>query len=319
MGEHVCTVRWERRGAPFAHGTYSRAHTWRFDGGVVVPASASPHVVTPPLADPSGVDPEEALVAALSSCHMLSFLWLASRQGLVVDAYDDDAVGHLRAVAPGREAVTHVRLRPRVRFAAPLPAEDVVAALHHEAHELCFIANSVRTAVEVAPAPPVATPAADGAPVPRVPVAAALEQAVARALPRLTAQTEGYGAGRVRPGGWTRKETLAHLVDSACVNHDRFVRASRADAERFPGYDADGWVAAQRVEVTTWVELVALWGALNRRLVRVLEGLPPAAWAHRCQVGDDPPTTLAALADDYVVHARHHLTQVVPGRGPDPA
>lgn len=154
MSEHLCTVSWHRAGAAFVDGRYARAHEWRFDGGAVVPASASPHVVPSPWSDPRGVDPEEAFVAALSSCHMLSFLWLASRRGLVVDAYEDDAIGRMGPNAHGRAAVVRVELRPRIRFSGPrLPSDAEVAALHHEAHDVCFIANSVTTEVVVEPAP----------------------------------------------------------------------------------------------------------------------------------------------------------------------
>src|SRR5262245_17676264 len=131
---------------------YGRAHRWTFDGGVGVPASASPHVVPAPFSDESAVDPEEALVAALSSCHMLTFLWLAARRGFVIDSYEDDAVGRMGKNAAGREAVTHVTLRPRIVFSgARSPTSEELSALHHEAHEQCYIANSVTTAVEVAP------------------------------------------------------------------------------------------------------------------------------------------------------------------------
>ena len=152
MSEHVCEVRWDRRGAPFLGHRYARAHTWHFDGGVVVPASASPHAVPPPGSDPSAVDPEEALVAALSSCHMLSFLAIACKRGFVVEAYEDDAVGTLARNGERRLAITTVTLRPRVRFAAPPPSAEQIAEMHHEAHEQCFIANSVKTDVKVEPA-----------------------------------------------------------------------------------------------------------------------------------------------------------------------
>ena len=152
MSEHGCSVGWRREGAPFVDRRYSRAHEWRFDGGAVVPASASPHAVPAPWSDARGVDPEEAFVAALASCHMLSFLWLAAQRGFVVDTYDDDAVGTLAKNAHGREAVTRVVLRPRVRCSGELrPTDAELAALHHEAHEICFIANSVTTTVEVLP------------------------------------------------------------------------------------------------------------------------------------------------------------------------
>jgi organic hydroperoxide reductase OsmC/OhrA len=155
VSQHVCTVSWRRDGATFSDGRYGRAHEWSFDGGAVVPASASPHVVPEPFSDPRGVDPEEAFVAALSSCHMLSFLWLAARRGLVVDEYTDDATGHMGPNARGREAVARVVLRPRVRFSGSrTPSAEEAVALHHEAHEICFIANSVTTEVVVEPVEP---------------------------------------------------------------------------------------------------------------------------------------------------------------------
>jgi organic hydroperoxide reductase OsmC/OhrA len=155
MSAHVCSVSWRRGDAVFVDRRYSRAHAWRFDGGVEVPASASPHAVPAPYSDARGVDPEEAFVAALSSCHMLSFLWLAAQRGFVVDAYDDDAVGSMGPNARGREAVVRVVLRPRVRCSGSrVPTDEELAALHHDAHDLCFIANSVTTVVDVQPVPP---------------------------------------------------------------------------------------------------------------------------------------------------------------------
>lgn len=154
MSEHTCTVSWRRGGAAFADSRYSRAHEWRFDGGAVVPASASPHVVPLPYSDAAGVDPEEAFVAAVSSCHMLTFLWLAAQRGFVVDSYCDAAAGRMGPNAAGRAAVTHVVLRPAIRFSGEkLPSASDLDALHHAAHEQCFIANSVTTHIEVEPQP----------------------------------------------------------------------------------------------------------------------------------------------------------------------
>ena len=150
MSEHTATVRWERGSAPFVDNRYSRAHTWLFDGGLSVPASASPHNVRPPFCDPAGVDPEEAYVAALSSCHMLWFLSLAAAEGFVVDRYSDEAIGTLEKDEHGRDAITCVTLRPRVRFSGPrVPDPARIARLHDEAHYRCFIANSVRTRIAV--------------------------------------------------------------------------------------------------------------------------------------------------------------------------
>jgi organic hydroperoxide reductase OsmC/OhrA len=152
MAESVATVRWERGTQDFRDRRYSRRHRWSFDGGVEVTASSSPGVVRVPLSDPAGVDPEEAFVASLASCHLLSFLWLAAKAGFVVDSYADDAVGVLSPKEGGRMWVSVVTLRPRVRF-SPGAAPDAAAFadLHHRAHEECFIANSVRTDVRCEP------------------------------------------------------------------------------------------------------------------------------------------------------------------------
>ena len=152
MAESVATVRWERDTQDFRDLRYSRRHRWTFDGGIEVAASSSPGVVRVPLSDPAAVDPEEAFVASLASCHLLSFLWLAAKAGFVVDAYADDAVGVLAPKEGGRMWVSTVTLRPRVRF-APGAAPDAAAFadLHHRAHEECFIASSVRTDVRCEP------------------------------------------------------------------------------------------------------------------------------------------------------------------------
>jgi len=150
MSEHTATVRWQRGDADFASGRYSRAHEWRFDGGAAVPASASPSVVRAPWSDPAGVDPEEAFVAAIASCHMLWFLSLAADKGFSVDSYEDDAVGTMGRIGAERYAVTEVILRPRIVFSGEAkPTAADIDLLHHEAHERCFIANSVKTAIRV--------------------------------------------------------------------------------------------------------------------------------------------------------------------------
>ncbi len=150
MSEHHAVIRWQRGSAEFARGRYSRAHQWRFDGGAVVPASASPALVRAPWSDPAGVDPEEALVAAISSCHMLWFLSLAADRGCIVESYEDDAVGTMGRLPSGHEAVTDVLLRPRIVFAGERrPEATEIAALHESAHEHCFIANSVKSAIRV--------------------------------------------------------------------------------------------------------------------------------------------------------------------------
>ena len=151
MSDHLACIQW-RRGNPSTAAPleYSRRHEWHFDGGAVVAASASPSVVAPPWSDPAAVDPEEAFVASLSSCHMLWFLDIAARAGWVVDDYCDDAVGVMTANAQGKPWISLVTLRPRIAFAGdkrPDPAE--VARLHHLAHVECYIANSVRSEVRV--------------------------------------------------------------------------------------------------------------------------------------------------------------------------
>jgi organic hydroperoxide reductase OsmC/OhrA len=147
--EYRATIVWRRDDDDFSKGRYSRAHEWRFDGGVTVPASASPGVVPHPFSRQDAVDPEEAFVAALSSCHMLTFVDLARRAGIVVDAYDDDAVGIMERIAPGKMAVTRVTLRPRIDFRDGPPEKAKLDELHHQAHEACFIANSVKTEIIV--------------------------------------------------------------------------------------------------------------------------------------------------------------------------
>lgn len=148
--EYTATVRWERGEQPFADQRYSRRHEWRFDGGATVAASSSPHVLPAPLSDPAAVDPEEAFVASLSSCHMLWFLALAAKRGFRIDSYVDEAVGVMGKGESGRTAMTKVTLRPRITFTGDrLPDSTEVASLHEEAHEKCYIANSVKTDVVV--------------------------------------------------------------------------------------------------------------------------------------------------------------------------
>jgi organic hydroperoxide reductase OsmC/OhrA len=152
MSQYAAKVTWQRGDQPFGDGKYSRAHRWRFDGGVEVPASSSPHVLKPPLSDESAVDPEEAFVASLSSCHMLFFLSFACRAGFVVDSYEDNAEGILAKDSEGRMAMTVVTLRPKIAFSGgKVPAEEQLHELHHKSHEACFIANSVKTEVRVEP------------------------------------------------------------------------------------------------------------------------------------------------------------------------
>ena len=152
MGHHSASVHWQRNAQPFIDKRYSRRHEWRFDGGARVSASSSPHVVPVPLSDASGVDPEEAFIAALSSCHMLWLLDLAAQGGWVVNDYRDDALGVMARNAEGRMAMTVVTLRPAVSFGgSKQPDAAELQRLHHAAHEACFIANSVKTEVRCEP------------------------------------------------------------------------------------------------------------------------------------------------------------------------
>jgi len=162
MSQHAAVVVWERNRATFTDGSYSRGHRWVFDGGTEVAASASPQVVPPPHSVAAAVDPEEAFVAALASCHMLWFLSLAARRGYCVDAYRDEAEGLLGSMPDGKLGMTSVTLRPTVSFAGekrPSPAEH--ETLHQQAHDECFLARSVRTLVRCAPS--MAPPAPDAA------------------------------------------------------------------------------------------------------------------------------------------------------------
>jgi organic hydroperoxide reductase OsmC/OhrA len=149
MKQFEARVVWTREAQPFLDQRYSRAHTWSFDGGLSVPASSSPLSVPLPMSDAAAIDPEEALVAAASSCHMLFFLSLAAQRGFVVDAYEDAAVGTLAKDADGRQAMTRIALRPAIRFAGTAPDPAALAALHHAAHERCYVANSLKTEIVV--------------------------------------------------------------------------------------------------------------------------------------------------------------------------
>jgi len=155
MSEHKAIIRWKRTSPDFLKGKYSREHTWTFDGGATVPASPSPSVVPVPFSNPAHVDPEEAFVASVSSCHMLTFLYLASKQGFQVDSYDDEAVGRMTKNDQGVAWIGVITLHPRIAYSGekrPTPAEE--GHLHHGAHEQCFIANSIKTTVTVKGTPP---------------------------------------------------------------------------------------------------------------------------------------------------------------------
>lgn len=148
MGKYAATISWERGDDGFSNGDYTRAHLWSFDGGLAVPASASPQIVPVPHSKPENLDPEEAFVASLSSCHMLFFLSIAAAKGFRVDRYRDAATGYLEKDEEGKLAVTRVVLRPEAAYSGgKLPTRRDIEGMHHEAHARCFIANSVRTRI----------------------------------------------------------------------------------------------------------------------------------------------------------------------------
>jgi organic hydroperoxide reductase OsmC/OhrA len=151
MSEHKATIRWTLAGGQdFLKGKYSREHVWEFDGGIKVPASPAPSAVPAPWSNPANVDPEEAYVASLSSCHMLTFLWLASKKGFQVQSYKDEAVGMMAKNEKGIPWVNKVTLRPKIAYAGEKqPTAQDIEQLHHAAHEQCYIANSVKTEIVV--------------------------------------------------------------------------------------------------------------------------------------------------------------------------
>jgi organic hydroperoxide reductase OsmC/OhrA len=151
MAEHKATITWKLTSPDFIKGKYSREHTWTFDGGLVVPASPAPSVVPAPYSNPAHVDPEEAFVASIASCHMLTFLYVASKAGFQIDSYQDEAVGVMAKNERGIPWVSVVTLNPKIAYGGDkLPTHSDEQRLHHLAHEQCFIANSVKTQVVVA-------------------------------------------------------------------------------------------------------------------------------------------------------------------------
>ena len=151
MSEYGAVIRWQKaENEAFSDNQYSRGHTWEFDGGVIVPASSSPHVVPLPLSVEENVDPEEAFIAALSSCHMLTFLGIAAKLKYVIESYVDDAIGVLEEDESGRSSVTKVTLRPDIVFSGTkVPTAKQLDKPHHFAHKNCFIANSVKTEIVI--------------------------------------------------------------------------------------------------------------------------------------------------------------------------
>jgi len=151
MSEYHATIEWRLQSPEFAYPVYNRTHTWAFDGGIRVPASAAPQNIPPTAAGAPGVDPEQAFVASLASCHMLWFLHLACNRKFKVTSYRDEASGVLEKRADGKEAMTRVTLRPAVAFEGTPPSAEQHAQLHEKAHERCFIANSVTSEVSLEP------------------------------------------------------------------------------------------------------------------------------------------------------------------------
>ncbi len=149
MSTYKAKISW-KSDAPemFTKNRYSRGHTWEFDEGLTVPASSSPHAVRLPYSVEAAVDPEEALVAAASSCHMLTFLWLAANDGFRIDSYTDEAVGEMTANENGSQWISKITLDPQIEWAGEkLPTAEEIAHLHHEAHRQCYIANSIKADV----------------------------------------------------------------------------------------------------------------------------------------------------------------------------
>ena len=150
MSIYTANIKWKSDSPDtFTKSRYTRGHTWAFDGGIEVPASSSPHSVRVPYSVEQAVDPEEALVAATASCHMLTFLWVAARKGFVIDSYEDNAIGEMDE-GGGKPWVSKITLDPKIEWAGdPRPTDDEIAEMHHSAHEGCYIANSIKSEVVV--------------------------------------------------------------------------------------------------------------------------------------------------------------------------
>lgn len=151
MSNYSATVTWKNDSPDtFTKNKYTRGHTWSFDGGIEVPASSSPHSVRVPYSVEAAVDPEEALVASASSCHMLTFLWIAAKNGFNIASYTDYAVGEMTKDDDGKEWISKIRLNPQIEWAGDvLPTSQEMAEMHHNAHEQCYIANSIKSEVVV--------------------------------------------------------------------------------------------------------------------------------------------------------------------------
>ena len=151
MSTYTAKITWKSDSPEaFAKNQYSRGHSWEFDGGVTVPASSSPHAVRVPFSVEAAVDPEEALVASASSCHMLSFLWVVSKNGFVCDSYEDNAVGEMTTNEDGKQWISKITLDPQITWSGDkVPTVEELAHMHHEAHEVCYIANSIKSEVVI--------------------------------------------------------------------------------------------------------------------------------------------------------------------------
>ena len=150
MSTYTAKITWKNDSPDtFTKNRYTRGHKWSFDGGIEVPASSSPHAVRIPFSVEEAVDPEEALVAAASSCHMLSFLWVAARKGFNIESYIDDAVGEMTET-DGKQWISKITLDPQIEWSGEsIPTADEIAEMHHDAHEVCYIANSIKSEVIV--------------------------------------------------------------------------------------------------------------------------------------------------------------------------
>jgi len=150
MSTYTAKISWKNDSPEtFTKNRYSRAHTWAFDGGIEVPASSSPHAVRLPFSVEEAVDPEEALVAAVSSCHMLTFLWVAAKKGFLIESYEDNAVGEMTTTDDGRQWISKITLDPQIVWGDKTPTAQELKELHHAAHEQCYIANSIKSEVVV--------------------------------------------------------------------------------------------------------------------------------------------------------------------------
>lgn len=149
MSTHTANIIWKRNDQLFIDNKYSRAHKWEFDGGVSIPASSSPHILPLPYSVEANVDPEEAFIASLSSCHMLFFLGIAAKKRLLIDSYIDHAEGVLEEDNNGNLAMIRVTLNPTIIYSGKQPTENVIQKIHHLSHQQCFLANSVKTVITV--------------------------------------------------------------------------------------------------------------------------------------------------------------------------